>query len=107
MPRGLAHYPQPRGRGPATDATPPCSGSSHERDAWPGMIPSRDGSVSAGGPPLHAARIFQGGNVRCGEDESEGGDTAMACCTVNFHSPGLSKACSMNVIFPESRTGEP
>src|SRR2546423_14956174 len=31
----------------------------------------------------------------------------MACCTVNFHSPALAKACSMNVIFPESRVGAP
>ena len=31
----------------------------------------------------------------------------MACCTLHFHSPALVKACSMNVIVPESGVGEP
>jgi putative tributyrin esterase len=31
----------------------------------------------------------------------------MAFCTLHFHSPALVKACSMNVIVPESGVGEP
>jgi putative tributyrin esterase len=31
----------------------------------------------------------------------------MAFCTLHFRSPALVKACSMNVIFPESGVGEP
>ena len=31
----------------------------------------------------------------------------MACATLNFHSPALLKACSMNVIFPERSVGQP
>jgi S-formylglutathione hydrolase FrmB len=31
----------------------------------------------------------------------------VAFCTLNFHSPALAKACSMNVLMPESRVGSP
>ena len=31
----------------------------------------------------------------------------MAFCTLNFHSPALSKASSMNVLFPEKGVGKP
>src|SRR3712207_3324377 len=59
-------------------------------------------------PGIHEGGGIPGGSfIHAPDSSTTSGACHVAFCTLNFHSPALSKACSMNVLFPERTAGEP
>src|SRR5919108_424676 len=90
-----------------------------ERGAAYDQEPERDSPAQWAFPrPLscRSSKVSLYWHARRAEGRSEGqtvattflrSTPAMAFATLNFHSPVLAKACSMNVIFPECSVGQP